>query len=200
MFIQVITGKTSDPDAFVARGESWEAEIRPGAKGFLGSTGGVTDDGRFIVVARFDSPESAQANSDRPEQGAWWAETEKVVDGVEFKNSTDIVTLLGGGSDAAGFVQVMRGRVTDAAKLAELRSDVATMEKVFGSARPDVIGETIALHDDGTYTDIVYFTSQAEARANETKELPAEAQAMFEALMSAVAVDEYLDIADPVLR
>ena len=63
-----------------------------------------------------------------------------------------------------------------------------------------MIGETIALHDDGTYTDIVYFTSQAEARANETKELPAEAQAMFEALMSAVAVDEYLDIADPVLR
>ena len=72
-------------------------------------------------MARFDSAESAQANSDRPEQGAWWAETEKIVDGVEFKNSTDIITLLGGGSTTAGFVQVMRGQVTDAAKLAELR-------------------------------------------------------------------------------
>jgi hypothetical protein len=199
MFIQVITGKTTDPEAFAARGESWETEIKPGAKGFLGSTSGLTEDGRFIVVARFDSPESAQANNDRPEQAAWWAVTEKVVEGVEFKNSTDIVTLLGGGSDDAGFVQVMRGRVTDAAKLAELRKDLATMEKVFSEARPDVVGETIALHDDGTYTDVVYFTSQTEARANEAKEMPADAQAMFEALMSAVAIDEYLDLTDPVL-
>jgi hypothetical protein len=200
MFIQVITGTTSDPEAFRQRGESWEKEIQPGATGFLGSTSGVTDDGRFIVVARFDSPESARANNDRPEQGAWWAQTDKLVDAVEFKDSTDIITMLGGGSDAAGFVQVMRGRVTDAAKLAALRGDIATMEKVFSEARPDVVGEVIALHGDGTYTDVVYFTSQAEARANETKEMSAEAQAMFEALMSAVAVDEYLDLTDPVLR
>ena len=197
MFIQVISGKTSDPEAFVRQGEKWEQELRPGAKGFLGATIGVTDDGRFIAVARFDSEASANANSDRPEQGAWWAEMEKIVDSAEFKNSTDIVTMLGGGKNDAGFVQVMRGRVTDAAKLAEVRGNLATMEKVFSEARPDVVGEVIAMHDDGTYTDIVYFSSEAEARANETKEMSAEAQAMFESLMSAVAVDEYLDLSAP---
>ena len=121
MFIQVITGKCSDPEAFKRQGEKWEQELRPGATGFLGSTGGTTEDGRFIEIARFESEEAARANSDRPEQGAWWAETEKVVDGAEFRDSTDIVTFLGGGKDNAGFVQVMRGRVIDPAKLAERR-------------------------------------------------------------------------------
>jgi hypothetical protein len=199
MFIQVISGKTSDPAAFVRQGEKWEQDLRPGAKGFLGATSGVAGDGRFIVVARFDSAESAGANNDRPEQGEWWAETEKLVDRAEFKDSTDVVTMLGGGKNDAGFVQVMRGRVTDAAKLAEIRGDIARMEKVFSEARPDVVGEVIAVHDDGTYTDVVYFSSEAEARANETKEMSAEAQAMFESLMSAVAIDEYLDLSAPTL-
>ena len=52
-------------------------------------------------------------------------------------------------------------------------------------------------HGDGTYTDVVYFSSQAEARANEAKPMSAEAQAMFEELMSAVEVDEYLDLKEP---
>jgi hypothetical protein len=199
MFIQVISGKTSDPDAFTRRGEKWEQDLRPGAPGFLGSTSGLTEDGRFIVIARFESAAAAAENNARPEQGEWWAETEKIVDGVEFKDSTDIITLFGGGKDDAGFVQVMRGRVTDSAKLAELRSDLGTMERVFSEARPDVVGEVIALHDDGTYTDVVYFSSLAEARANETKPMPAEAQAMFDALMSAVAIDEYLDLTTPEL-
>jgi hypothetical protein len=200
MFIQVISGKTADSDGFTRQGEKWEQDLRPGATGFLGSTSGITDDGRFIVIARFDSAESASANNDRPEQGAWWAETEKLIGGAEFKDSTDIITLLGGGQNSAGFVQVMRGRVTDAAKLAELRGDLDTMERVFGEARPDVVGEVIAMHEDGTYTDVVYFSSQAEARANETKPMSTEAQAMFEALMSAVEIDEYLDLSTPELR
>ena len=46
----------------------------------------------------------------------------------------------------------------------------------------------------------MYFTSEAEARANEQKEMPAEAQKLFEELMSAVEVDEYFDLKDPSLR
>ena len=92
---------------------------------------------------------------------------------------------------------MMRGRVTDAAKLAEVRGKQASMEKLFGEARPDVIGEVIAVHDDGTYTDVVYFSSEAEARANEAKPMPADAQAMFEELMSAIDVTEYLDLRSP---
>ena len=197
MFVQVITGTTKDRAAFEAQGEKWEAELRPGATGYLGHTGGVTADGRFIEIARFESEAAAQANSDRPEQGAWWAETEKLVEGAEFRNSTDVVTFLGGGKDDAGFVQVMRGKVTDAAKVAEFRSKQAEFEAIMHDARPDVIGELVAMHDDGTYTDVVYFTSEAEARANEAKPMPPEADAMMAEMMSAITIDEYYDLSAP---
>ncbi len=200
MFIQVISGTTSDPEAFKQQGEKWNTDLRPGATGFLGSTSGVTDDGRFIVIARFESEEAARANNDRPEQGAWWAETEKVVDRADFRDSVDIVTFLGGGKDNAGFVQVMRGKITDAEKLAARREKMGEFEKVMQGARPDVIGEVIAIHGDGTYTDAVYFSSQAEARANEAKPMPPEAEAMMGDLMSAISVDEFYDLTAPDIR
>jgi hypothetical protein len=197
MFIQVITGHKTDADRVERQRDKWEREIRPGATGFLGSTGGVTAEGRLIVIARFESEAAARANSERAEQGEWWAAMDKLIDGAEFHDSTDQILLLGGGNDNAGFVQVMRGHITDAAKLATLREGLARMETVFSAARPDVIGEMIALHPDGTYTDAVYFSSEAEARANETKPMPDEAQQLFGELMSAVAIDEYLDLTDP---
>ena len=201
MFIQVITGKVNDVEAFRKQDQRWHDELQAGATGFLGSTAGTTDDGRFLVSARFESAEAAQRNSDRPEQGAWWAETEQYLSDVEFHDSNKQTTLFGGGSNDATFIQVMRGRVTDRDKVASLDSRTSEFESVLGAARPDVIGETIAFHDDGDgYTDIVYFTSEADARANETKEMPAEAQKLMEELMSAIEVDEYLDLKDPSLR
>ena len=53
MFVQVIQGNVSDAAAVRARFERWRAELAPGADGWLGSTAGVTDDGRLVVVARF---------------------------------------------------------------------------------------------------------------------------------------------------
>ena len=199
MFVQVITGTTKDPEGFAAQGEKWDADCRPGAIGYLGRTGGITSDGRFIEVARFESEAAAQANSERPEQGAWWADMERLVDGVEFRNSTDIITFFGGGKDEAGFVQVMRGKVTDPAKLAEVRGRMGEFESVMHEARPDVIGEVIAMHDDGTYTDIVYFSSEAEARSNESKPMPAEAEKLMGEIMTAITVDEYYDLSSPDL-
>jgi hypothetical protein len=197
MFVQVITGTTKDRDAFAAQARRWETDLRPGATGYLGHTGGITADGRFVEVARFESEAAAMANNERPEQGAWWTEMERLVDSPEFRNSSDVVTLLGGGKDDAGFVQVMRGRVTDADKLAQVRGSLDKFEAVMHGARPDVVGEVIAVHDDGTYTDVVYFSSEAEARANETKPMPPEAEALFGDLMSAITVDEYFDLSAP---
>ena len=48
MFVQIIEGRTSDAAGLMRMGERWEAELRPGATGFLGATIGVTADGRFI--------------------------------------------------------------------------------------------------------------------------------------------------------
>ncbi len=73
MFVQVINGRTSQPEALAEAFDRWKAELSPGATGWLGSTGGVTDDGTVIAVARFESEEAARANSARPEQDAWWS-------------------------------------------------------------------------------------------------------------------------------
>jgi hypothetical protein len=64
-----------------------------------------------------------------------------------------------------------------------------------------VIGEVIAIHDDGdTYSDIVYFSSEAEARANESKGIPDEAKAMMEEMESAIEVTDFLDLKRLTLR
>ena len=199
MFVQVITAKVVDTEGLWRLVDRWEEEIRPGAAGFLGSTSGVTDDGRLIVLARFESEDAAEANGARPEQGAWWAETEKLLDQVEFRNSTDVVPMWGGVPASAGFVQVMRGRVVDPAKLRDLQARTAEFEAAMASHRPDVVGDLTAVHDDGTYTDAVFFTSEAEARRHEAQELPAELQGMFEEWMSAATVDEYYDLTRPRL-
>jgi hypothetical protein len=195
MFVQVISGKVSDVDAMERLADRWEAELKPGAVGYLGVTEGITDDGRFVVAARFESAEAAAQNSARPEQDAWWQEMSKTVEDVEVHDCSRIETLFGGGKDEAGFVQVMRGRILDPAKADAMFSRSADAERVLGSARPDVIGEVVAIHDDGTgYTDIVYFTSEADARAGEQRQMPSEAQAMMQEFESALQVDEYLDL------
>ena len=199
MFIQVITAKVVDEEALWRQVDRWEHEIRPGADGFLGSTSGITEDGRLIVLARFESEDAARRNSERAEQGAWWAGTEKTLEGPTFQDSVEVVVMGGGGSNDAGFVQVMRGHVVDAAKMAELRGRMEEFEGAMAEIRPDVIGDVVAVHDDGTFTDTVYFRSEAEARSNEAKETPAAMQALLDEWTSAATIDEYLDLKKPRL-
>jgi hypothetical protein len=108
MFVQVINGKVADGGAARKLGERWVSELGADASGWLGSTAGVTADGELVVLARFASAEAAQRNSERPEQGAWWAEMEKLfVEEPRFADYDDVLLVGGGGSDEAGFVQVM---------------------------------------------------------------------------------------------
>ena len=66
-------------------------DIGPTAKGWLGSTGGVTDGGDLFVMVRFDSEGSARFNSARPEQDQWWSEFSKLLDGeATFKDSNNL--------------------------------------------------------------------------------------------------------------
>src|SRR3954470_3627397 len=66
MFVQVIEARTSDPAAVKAAMARWVAKLAPGATGWLGSTAGMTPDGRMVAIVRFDSEEHARVNSDRP--------------------------------------------------------------------------------------------------------------------------------------
>ena len=86
-------------------------EIGTRREGWLGGTYGFTDDDMFVGVVRFESREAAMANSSRPEQAQWWAEMEQLFDGpVEFHDCDNVMLMMDGGSDDAGFVQVIRGQ------------------------------------------------------------------------------------------
>jgi hypothetical protein len=198
MFVQVIQGRTSQPQAVAEAFDRWRADLAPGATGWLGSTGGVTEDGRFLGVARFESEEAATANSQRPEQDAWWSETAKLLDGeATFRNSTDVIVDLQGDPDRAGFVQVMQGRGSDPERAKALMSQDADKWAAF---RPDVIGSVAIGHDEGAYTMVMYFTSEAEAREGERKEPPPELQAQMEEMNRlTVGEPEFFDLKQPFL-
>lgn len=199
MFVQVIQGKVSDADAVRARFDTWMSELAPGADGWLGSTAGVTDDGQLVVLARFESAEAAQRNSERPEQGAWWEETAALFDGEpEFHDSSEVDVDTPGDPDQAGFVQVMQGRTSDPARARELMASDPTD---WASFRPDILGSVTASHDGDAWTMAIYFTSEAEAREGERKEPPPEmAQMMKEMDTLTVGETTYFDLRDPWLH
>ncbi|MBO2445775.1 hypothetical protein J4573_01605 [Actinomadura barringtoniae] len=200
MFIQIMQGKVGDPGELKAAADRWAHELAPGSIGWLGTTAGVTGDGTFIALVHFESPEAARQNSDRPEQAQWWAETSKLFSGeVTFHDCTETEVWGGGGSDAAGFVQVIQGRVRDFAGLVDHMRQQD--EKAMQAARPDIIGGVSAAHPDGGISDVLYFTTEAEARENERKEPPEQMKAMMEEMMRFYEGDEftYLDLKTPWL-
>jgi hypothetical protein len=171
MFVQVIQGVTKDAEALRDQRSRWVRDLRPGADGFLGSTGGVSYDGEFILVARFENEEAARRNSRRPEQDRWWSETAEHLDGeARFYDTTDVDLFLGGGSNDAGFVQIMQGVAKDRTRLAE---SLGKAEQWLRSNRPELMGGFVVWQDN-EFTQVVYFTSEDEARAGETQEPPAE--------------------------
>ncbi|MET0894327.1 MAG: hypothetical protein ABWY80_00580 [Acidimicrobiia bacterium] len=200
MFIQVITGKVTDAESFRRMGASWNTDVRPGAVGFLGSTEGTTADGRFVVMARFESKDAAAKNNDRPEQGEWYSKFESTVSDVQFHDCSTVFTMGDGDKDDAGFVQVMVGKVKDRAKFDALNDRLDEVEAAFKAWRDDVLGDVMAVHDDGLgYHDFIYFESEAAAREGEKKEPPADVVAIMGQMEAAADITEYLDLSDPVL-
>lgn len=198
MFVQVIQGEVADKEKARERLESWVSELGPRAEGWLGSTGGVTDDGTLVLLARFASEDAARANSERPEQGEWWAETEKVFQGQpSFKDSLTVLSDCPGDPDTAGFVQVMQGQMSDPDRAAQMFGE----DLDFSDYRPDILGRLLATHDGGAWTMAIYFTSEEDARAGEQKEPPPEmAQRMAELQSLSVGPPTFLDLRDPWLH
>jgi hypothetical protein len=200
MFAQVIQGRTSDAEGLRAATDRWVRELAPGSIGWLGSTGGVTDDGRFITVVRFESADAAARNSQRPEQSRWWEETSRLFDGeVTFRDSEDVTVDLQGDPDRAGFVQIMQGRVTDPDRAKALMAEMNT--EAMAAMRPDVIGSVSIGHEGGDWTQVIYFTSEAEAREGEKKEAPPEMQATMEEMIKlSVGPPDFFDLRQPTLH
>ncbi|NEE01245.1 hypothetical protein [Phytoactinopolyspora halotolerans] len=195
MYVQVIEGRVGSEQALRAAMDAWREELAPGADGWLGATYGITDDGLFVGVVRFESEEAARHNSQRPEQDAWWREAARSFDSeVTFRDCTDVATLLEGGSDQAGFVQVLQGRVRDRDRLFALTEESAS---VLARERPEIIGATVAIDDEGIVTETVAFTSEAEAREGERKELGEEARRLLDEETALIEDIRYLDLREP---
>ena len=196
MFVQVIEARTSDAAAVRTAMQRWVDELAPSATGWLGTTAGVSADGRLVAVVRFDSAEAARRNSDRPEQGAWWAETAKLLDDeATFRDSTRVLVDVRGDPEQAGFVQVMQGGSTDPERAWKLMEQDETDWSAF---RPDILGSLSLGHADGAWTMVNYFTSEAAAREGEQKEPPAALQAQMQELMSlSTGEPEFIDLSEP---
>jgi hypothetical protein len=99
---------------------------------------------------------------------------------VEYHDCEDVTMFLDGGSDRAGFVQVIRGRVDDPSRIKAMLADTTALHEM----RPDIIGGTLAIEDDGTFTETIAFTDEESAREGEQKEPPPEMREELDSLMA----------------
>ena len=188
MFVQLIEGKVGDLGRLRSQIDKWVEQLAPGAAGWLGYTAGVAPDGTFFAAVRFASADAARANSDRPEQGAWWEETVRCLAGdARFANCRDVDTIgTRAGSDDAGFVQVIRGRGDRRAMLAASKG----RQEFFARMRPDVLGAYLAWEDAGRFSQLVYFESEAAARAGEQR---------CEIVIAPAHFERFIDLPEPWL-
>ena len=118
-----------------------------------------------------------------------------------FENWENVLRIVVGDLSSAGFVQVVRGRVSDAEQLWKLRLQVGQDQDLLEEGRefrPDILGNLTMVTPDGRFTIVIYFTSEAEARAGEVKPAPARVKANREQLWSLWVGDpEFLDLREP---
>ena len=175
MFIQIIQGQVHAAGRAPRAGATAGAdELGPGADGWLGGTYGFTDDDLFVGgrPLRVDArPRCATPSG--PSRPAWAEQMMALFDGpVEFHDCDDVTLLMDGGSDDAGFVQVIRGKVDDPAPA---QGDADRRHRpMLHEMRPEILGATLAIEPDGTFTETVAFTDEASARSGERQEPPAD--------------------------
>ena len=198
MFVQIIEGKTKDAAGLKRQGDRWAEEVGPGAVGFLGVTAGVTADGRAITIARFESEEAAKANA-----AAARAERVVVGDGEVLRRRAHVHRVLRRAAVPRRRLERRRLRadheVTGCRPCSDGQGSTRPFEK-FASLRPDLIGGTRVWTGPDSLVEANYFTSEAEARANESKEMPEELQALMAEFGDLMQNTEFLDLSDPMLR
>ena len=195
MFGQVVQGHTSDPSGVREAMERWVHDLSPGAEGWLGTAAGVTQDGTFIAVVRFDAEGAARANSDRPEQDRWWVETSRLLEGeVTVRDGVRTEAYRAGDPDQAGFMQVVQGRVSD---LDRARGSLHALQEALKLHLPCLLGSVTIEYDAGRFTRALYFSTEDEAREGEL-DMPPEVRARDqEARQLIVGPVEFLDLCEP---
>ena len=191
MYIQMAQGKCDRQDEMRQLIDDWSTEMA-GREGWLGGTYGFTDDGRFVGVVRYESAAACERLFADEVSKKGWATAQGLCQNLEMHESGDVTMVLEGGSDSAGFVQVMTGRVADADRMRHLISD--EMTAMLHQARPEILGATLAIEPDGRFMETIGFTDEATARQGEQMEMPADVRAELESAMAEV---QYADLHHP---
>jgi hypothetical protein len=163
MFIQVIQGRATNPPGIRKDLGRWQRQLAADADGWLGTTTGITEDGWSITAVRFASEAQARHNRDRPEQREWWRDASQHLARIAVHDAPKVHSYRDGGSDQAGFVQVVQGHTEDMERMVSLGRDQDDSQ---ARDAPYVLGMTVAEHADrpGDFTQIMYFTSEQDAR------------------------------------
>lgn len=199
IFVQIFQGPVNDADALRATYERWFQELAAGADGWLGATGGISEEGEFIALVRFASEEAARRNSQRPEQDAWWTDMETHFAGdVTFHNCDEVSTFGEQRPNGVGYVQMVQGRV---ANLAEALEQVGEQEQEhIYEHHLDMLGGLIADHGDGGFTEIIYYPSPAAAYEDESGRLPEVGVTLIDTLVGPVTDARFFHLRDPLLH
>ena len=102
--------------------------------------------------------------------------------------------LFDGGSDSAGFVQVMEGNITDRAKAEAL--ETPEMMNELRVARPDLLGSLRVWFAGGRFVEAAYFTSEKDARKGETSAEFSGPQQQYTDLFGEMS---FTDLPNPIL-
>jgi hypothetical protein len=193
MFIQIVQGTCTSRREMRELTDAWCGDVAD-QEGWLGGTYGFTDDDRFVGVVRFTDGLACVRAANRPGASWYWARALELFDNsCEIHASDDITMMFTGGTDDASFVQVLQGRLRNAEKLRRLLTD-QQMTTMLHEARPEILGATLAIEADGTFTETVSFTDEFLARRGESIAMPEQVTA---ALHDAIIELEYLDLREP---
>ena len=197
IFVRLLRGEVADLERLRGTWESGYDRLGARAGGWLAATAGVTPAGQWLAAIRYASEEAARRNEERPEYAQGWRDLQAALGGpAQLDGSADVHAVSGNGSGPPGFVQMMRARVRDRQRLEEVE---ASMGDQFASLRPDFIGGLRIWHGADRVTVVDSFTSEAEARAGEAKEMPEDLKVKFGAWMGLLDDVEWYDLAEPWL-
>ena len=198
MWVWILEGNVADPREVGRMLSLWADTFGQTTRGYLGTTAGVTDDSRFLLLARWESEDAGNHLLTNAEMQAWWTDFQEHFDGpVTFAETDDVTTSLSGGSDRAGFVQAIKASGVD-------RAIVDTADRQFEALapefRPDLIGGVRVWTAADAFIEANYFTSEEAARAGEQQEPPAELVDSFESFMEMMKDAEFFDFPAPFLH
>ena len=100
-------------------------------------------------MLQFDSEETARAHEARPEQHRWWTEASALLDEVAIRNGTRTDVFLTGDPAHAGFVQVVRGRVSN---FNDAREHLRGLQDALKDHLPALLGTVTVEHGAGWFT------------------------------------------------